>query len=156
MGRKLLSDILRNGDRDSLKSTWQETEAAAELAMLPPGQYLLHSVSGELECSSRKGTPGYKLKLKVAEGEYVGRFVWHDSWLTPAALPQTKRDLAKFGITDLDQLEQPLPATFVVKAKIALQRDDDGNERNRIRSFEVLGTVEPEKDAFAPAEDKKP
>src|ERR1700730_4393552 len=115
--RKLLSDILRNGDRDSLKSTWQETKAAAELTILPPGQYLLHTVAGELERSSRRGTLGYKVKFRVAEGEYAGRYVWHDWWLTKAAMPHVKRDLAKFGITDLEQLEQPLLATFAVKAR---------------------------------------
>jgi hypothetical protein len=83
--------------------------------------------------SRSKGTPGYKIEFKVIEGEHIGRHFWHDVWLTPAALPQAKRDLGKIGATDLAQLEQPLPRFIRVKAKVVLRRDDDGAEYNRVR-----------------------
>ncbi len=53
-------------------------------------------------------------------------------------------------MTDLRQLEQPLPAVFRCKVKLAIRRDDDGNENNRVRRFDVLEVVKPEPDAFAP------
>ena len=34
-----------------------------------------------------------------------------------------------------------------------MRRDDDGNERNRVKSFEVIGLDEPEADPFAPEGD---
>jgi hypothetical protein len=68
-------------------------------------------------------------------------------------MPQTKRDLGKLGVTNLEQLENPLPKYIRCQCKIALRKDDDGNEANRLKSFEVLGIDKPEADAFAPADD---
>src|SRR6476661_8586165 len=107
--RPKLSDILRGSmDREQLKATWDQTAAAGELGPLPKGEYIAHLVGGDLR-TSKEGTPGYKLSFRVAEGPLAGRRFWHDLWLTPAALPMAKRDLAKLGITNLDQLEQPVP-----------------------------------------------
>lgn len=146
-----LSDILHNaGNADDLKQLWNNTEAAGELAPLPPGEYVAHIVGGSLESSRTNATPGYKLTFRVCEGPAEGRQFWHDCWLTPAALPQSKRDLGKLGVASLEQLETPLPRGIRCKVKLALRRDDDGNERNRVRSFEVVGIDEPERDAFAP------
>jgi len=150
-----LSDILAagGGSGDDFRDLWNNTEAAGEMGPLPPGEYLADIISGELEASRTKATPGYKLVFSVVEPvEFAGRRFWHDCWLTAAALPQTKRDLAKIGVTSLDQLERPLPARIRCRVKLALRRDDDGNERNRVRSFEVVGIVEPERDAFAPTD----
>jgi len=73
-------------------------------------------------------------------------------WLTPAALPMSKRDLGKLGVTSIEQLEQPLPAGIRCTVKLALRRSDDGGEYNRVRSFDVIGidadpTADPD---FAP------
>jgi len=153
-----LSDILATGGGgDDLRDLWNNTDAAGELGPLPPGEYVADLVAGELETSRTKSTPGYKMTFTIVEPvEFVGRRFWHDCWLTPAALPQTKRDLAKIGVQSLDQLERPLPARMRCRVKLALRRDDDGNERNRIRGFEVVGIVLPEIDAFAPADDIDP
>lgn len=145
-----LSDIISNGSGDDFNDLWNNTEAAGEQGPLPPGEYVAHIVKGELEASRARGTPGYKLTFQVIEGEFRGRRFWNDCWLTPAAMPQTKRDLAKLGVTELEQLEKPLPKFIRCKCKLALRRDDDGNERNRLKSFEVVGLDEPESDPFAP------
>jgi hypothetical protein len=150
--RKKLSDILRQGaDRESLAQAWRDTQAATEFAPLPSGEYTFRIVSGELFTSKRNSTPGYKVTLEVTEGDYLDRRAWADFWLTPAALPMTKRDLAKIGVTSLDQLERPLPASILIKGKLALRTDDDGNESNRLVRFECIG-VEPG-DVFEPKED---
>jgi hypothetical protein len=146
--RKKLSDILQfNSDRDRLTSLWTTTTAAAEFAPLPKGEYTFRLLGGEL-FTSKRGTPGYKVVLEVTEGEFEGRRAWCDFWLTPAALPMSKRDLAKLGITTLEQLEQPLPPGILIKGKVALRTNDDGTESNRLTRFECIG-VEPG-DAFAP------
>jgi len=134
-----LTDILHNGQAEALRDAWDNTEAAGELTPLPGGEYVARITAGELENSRTNSTPGYKLTFKVCEGEFTGRQFWHDVWLTPAALPLAKRDLAKIGVTSIDQLEQPLPRGIRCKCKLALRRDDDGNEYNRVRSFEVIG-----------------
>ncbi len=148
--RKSLSDILREGDRQNLSRAWSETQAAEDFAPLPLGEYIARIVTGELFISRTKGTAGYKLAFRILEGEYQGRQFWHDIWLTPTALPMAKRDLAKLGVTELEQLERPLPPGIRCKVKLALRRDDDGTAYNRVRSFEVIGIDEPEQDAFAP------
>lgn len=147
-----LTDILANGDRDSLARAFNETEAADEFAPLPGGTYIAHVLEGELT-TAKTGTPGYKLTFSVLEPEeHAGRRFWDDIWLTPAALPMAKRDLGKLGVTSLEQLEQPLPRLIRCKVKLALRRDDDGNEHNRVRRFDVVGIDEPDSDPFAPEE----
>jgi hypothetical protein len=64
MARKSLSDILHNGQAESLRSAWDSTEAAGEFAPLPAGQYLARVESGELAASKAKGTPSYKLTFR--------------------------------------------------------------------------------------------
>ncbi len=145
-----LSDILREGDRQSLSVAWSNTEAAEEFAPLPSGEYVARIIAGELEQSRKNATPGYKLTFRVLEGEHAGRQFWHDIWLTPAAVPMAKRDLGKLGVASLDQLESPLPAGIRCQVKLVLRRDDDGSEYNRVRRFDVLSIDEPEQDAFAP------
>jgi hypothetical protein len=152
MNRKSLSDILREGDRQNLSRAWGETEAAEDFAPLPSGEYVARIVGGELSASKTNGTPSYKLTFRVLEGDHQGRQFWHDVWLTPAALPMAKRDLAKLGVSALEQLERPLPPGIRCKAKVTLRKDDDGAEYNRVRSFEVIGIDTPEADAFAPAD----
>ena len=151
-----LSDILRNGDADRLRITWNSTQAANDFGLLPPGEYVCHVSKGELETSRSKGTPGYKLEFSVIDGEFKGRKVWHDCWLTEAAMPQTKRDVGKLGITSLDQLERPLPPGIRCKVRVVTRKDDDNNEHNKVRTFEVIGIDTPKADAFAPKDDGEP
>ena len=148
--RKSLSDILHQSDQQSLSAAWDNSEAAEDFAPLPAGAYIARIVSGELFTSKTKGTPGYKLAFCVLEGDHVGRQFWHDTWLTPAAMPMAKRDLGKLGVTAIEQLERPLPPGIRCRVKLALRKDDDGTEYNQVRSFEVIGIDPPEEDAFAP------
>ena len=150
--RKLLSDILANGQRDTIASAWDRTAAAHDFDALPAGEYVAHVLSAELFTGKSNNTPGYKLVFSVLEGEHAGRRLWHDLWLTPAALPMSKRDLGKLGITSLEQLEAPIPPGIRCKLKVALRKDDDGTTYNRVRRLEVIGIDKPEPDAFAPAD----
>lgn len=152
MQRKSLSDILRNGEASSLRDAWSRTEAADDLLPLPAGEYVCHVADGEPFASRQNVTPGYKLTFKVIEGEHTGRLLWHDVWLTPAALPMTKRDLGKLGVSSLDQLEQPLPRGIRCRVRVALRTEDDGSTFNRVKTFDVIGIDEPARDEFAPAD----
>src|SRR5947208_2036222 len=116
--RKRLTDILGGDKASSLQKAWAEAETAADLQPLPPGEYTAVVLSGEL-FNARSGTLGYKLVLEVVEGEHAGRKLWDDLWLTAAAMPMTKRDLGKIGVTDVEQLDSPLPAGMLVKVKVA-------------------------------------
>lgn len=148
-----LSDILAaSSTGGNLQDHWNTTEAASDFGALPAGDYTARILSGQLK-ESRSGTPGYSLTFEVLEPtEFQGRKFWHDCWLTPAAMPQTKRDLGKLGITALGQLEQPLPKYIRCRCKVILRRDDNGSESNRLKAFEVVGIDKPEPDGFAPME----
>lgn len=151
-----LSDILRNGIGDSLRHSWNTTEAAGDFEPLPPGVYVARIATGELFTARTNGTPGYKLTFVVLEGEHAGQKFWHDVWLTEAALPMAKRDLAKLGVVSLEQLDSPLPKGIRARAHVVLRKGDDGTEFNRIRTFEVIGIDPPDVDPFAPAEPPGP
>lgn len=149
--RKSLSEIL-NGDSGSFNSRWESTKAAEEFAPIPAGDYVCLAESGELFNSDKRGTPGYKLTFRVTEGDYASRKLWHDCWLTDAAIAQSKRDLGKLGIVEPAQLEESLPPGIVCKVRVTLQTDDDGNQRNAVKRFDVLRIEPPEADAFAPVD----
>lgn len=138
--RKSLVDVLNGTSRDELARQFAEAEAAGDMLPLPRGEYRCRVTDGEL-VTSKSGTPGYSLSFAVDDGEHKGRKLWHTAWLTPAALPMTKRDLAKLGVTSLDMLESPLPAGFVCDVKVAVRADDDGVERNRVVSFNVVALL---------------
>jgi len=148
--RKSFSEILHQGDQEKLSRAWSETAAAEDFAPLPAGEYVARVLSGALFSTRTKRTAGYKLTFRVLEGEHEGRQFWHDVWLTPAAMPMAKRDLAKLSISSLEQLELPLPQGIRCKVKLVLRRDDDGTEFNRVKTFAVLGIDKPEADPFAP------
>ncbi len=146
-----LTNILAQSDGGgNFVQAWDVTTAASDFGPLPPGDYVAGIESGELVNVGQKQTPAYKLKFRVAEGDYLDRLFWHDLWLTEAALPQAKRDLAKLGVTEPSQLEQPLPPGIIVRARLALRSGDDGSQYNRVVKFEVLRIEKPEQDPFAP------
>jgi hypothetical protein len=122
---------------------------------LPAGDYVAHVVGGSLR-SSRRQTPGYRLTFEVVEGEHTGRLFWHDLWLTAAAVPMTKRDLAKLGVPVDDfqkmiaHLEGPLPEGIRCHVHLAVRTDNDGNRYNRVVRFTVVRVDGPQRDAYAP------
>ena len=138
--RKSLVDVLGGNGRADLARAFDEAEAADDMRPLPAGTYRCRLTSGELT-AAKSGTPGYATTFTVADGEHKGRKLWHTVWLTPAAMPLAKRDLLKLGITSLDMLERPLPAGFVCDVKVVVRADDDGMERNHVRSFVVVEVV---------------
>ena len=144
-----LSDIL-TGNAGDFATQWDTTEAAGDFGAVPRGEYVCHVTTGELESSRTNRTPGYKIEFVILEGDFKGRRLWLDLWLTAAALAQSKRDLGKLGITSPEMMERPLPRGIRCKVTVVLRKDDSGIERNRIRSFEVVGIDKPVVDEFAP------
>jgi hypothetical protein len=151
MSKKSLRDVLsdRSGG-ENFQKLWNSTEAAGELTPVPKGVYECRLVSGELRNSPTKGTPGYKILFEITEGDYSGRKVFHDLWLTPAAMPMAKRDLARLGITTPQQLEQAVPKGIRCTVAVIVRQDDDGAVYNAVKKFEVTGRDEPVADPFAP------
>jgi hypothetical protein len=146
--RKRLSDIISdNSALEKVKKTWRTVEAAQDLSPVPRGMYRCRILAGEL-FQAKSGTAGYKATFEIVDGDYQGRRLWWDCWLTEAALPLAKRDLGKLGITDLSQLEESPPAGILLGVHAVVRRRDDGGEYNHVTRFEVVG-VEPG-DPFGP------
>ena len=136
--KKKLSDIVK--DMAALKQQWANTKPAADTDKpIPPGEYVCALVEGNAG-ESGSGKAYYKITLRVASGEYAGRLVWHDFYLSPAALPYTMRAFSKIGVTDLEQLDDGLPPGLAVKAKIVVKTLDNASERNEVKSW-VLAEV---------------
>ena len=144
-----LSDIL-SGNNEDFNAQWDSAEAAAEYGPVPKDEYECDLVAGELTSSKTKSTPEYRLTFSVRDGDFAKRRLWLDCWLTPAALPMTKRDLASVGILSPAQMEQPIPRGIVCKVRVTLRTDDNGIQRNVVKSFAVLRIETPEADPFAP------
>jgi hypothetical protein len=138
--RRSLVDVLHGTTREALARQFDEAEAAGDMLPLPRGTYRCRVTDGEL-VTSKNGTPGFTLTFTVDDGDHKGRRLWHTAWLTEAAMPMSKRDLAKLGVTSLDMLDRPLPGGFVCDVKVALRVDDDGVERNRVVSFAVVDVL---------------
>ena len=150
-----LTDIITSGaNQSNLQNAWNSTQAADDYGKpLPAGEYVARITQGTLKQSKANQTPGYSLTFEVIEPvAFQGRKFWHDCWLTPAAMPQTKRDLGKLGVSSLEQLENPLPKYIRCKCKLALRKEDNGTESNRLRTFEVLGIDVPVPDPYAPSD----
>lgn len=132
-----LTDLLADTGQGDLATQWEDTTAAAERELLPPGKYLCRVARGELG-KSRTGTPRYTVRFDVMDGPNAGAAVYCDHWLTPAALPQTKRDLAKLGVRSLSQLERPVPPGIVCEVHVVIRATDGGDQRNAVRRFDFV------------------
>ena len=151
--RRRLSEILA-GDFEAIREQWNETEAAPDRGPVPSGTYEAHVDSVKL-FNARTGTAGVKIRFDVCEGEYTGRAVFHDLWITPAALPHTKRDVEKLGLGTFEELDsaEVTPGRIRCRVCVALRTGDNGTQYNGVRSFDVIGIDGPEPDAFAPVDD---
>jgi hypothetical protein len=148
---RLRLDEILGGGGDDFNRLWDETAAASEFEPLPSGRYKALIADGKLAESKANKTPSYKLAFEILEpAEFAGRRVFHDLWLTPKALPATKRDLAKLRILTPQQLRQAPPTGMIADVKVALRTADDGSTFNRIAGFQIIsegtppGTLEPD------------
>jgi len=119
-------------------------EAAPEFAPLPPGIYSARILRGEY-CSTRAGADAYRIRFEVTEGEHKGKTTIRTWTFGPKALTYTKRDLAPFGLTTTAKLLSPFPEPgreYLVRLVVALQKGDDGVERNDIKRIELLRVEE--------------
>jgi hypothetical protein len=156
MQKKSLTDILRagaGGGADWINDNWGNIAPAPDFGSpVPKGNYVAHVLDGAL-FNAGTGTPGYKVTFEIIEGEYRGRRLWYDIWLTGAAKSRAVRDLAKLGIRSKEQLEQPIPSRRIrCKVRVVVHCGDDSTERNVVKHFEVLGIDPPEANPFAPGD----
>jgi len=139
-----------NGHAGGGISAFDRAEAAPEFAPIPGGIYSARVVRGEC-CTTKAGGEAYRLRFAITEGEQAGKTVIRTWTFSPKALAYSKRDLAPFGLTTSAKLLSPFPEAgreYLVRLVVALQRGDDGIERNDIKQITLLRVVESPAAAF--------
>lgn len=115
-------------------------EAAPEFSPVPPNIYTARVLSGQYT-ATKAGADAYRVRFEISEGEQTGKTVVRTWTFSPKAIGYTKRDLAVFGLSTTAQLLSPFPAPgreILVRLVVALQRGDDGVERNDIKRIDVV------------------
>lgn len=124
--------------------------AAPEFSPLPPGVYSARVLRGEC-CSTKAGADAYRLRFEITDGEHAGKTVIRTWTFGPKAMPYTKRDLTPFGLTTTAKLLSPFPEPgreYLVRLVVALQRGDDGVERNDVKRIDFVRVDESPAAAF--------
>lgn len=119
-------------------------DPAPEFAPLPPGVYAARVDRGEFT-TTKAGADAYRLRFEVTDGPQAGKTVIRTWTFGPKAVGYTKRDLAPFGLTTSAQLLAPFPEPgrgYRVRLVVALQKGDDGVERNDIKRIDLVGVDE--------------
>jgi hypothetical protein len=139
-----------NGKSAGGIDAFDATEAAPEFAPLPPGNYTARVLKGEYT-TTRAGADAYRLRFEIAEGPHAGKTIVRTWTFGARALPYTKRDLAPFGLTTSAKLLSPFPEPgreYLVRLVVALQRGDDGIERNDVKRIDLVRVDESPVAAF--------
>ncbi len=133
-----------NGKPPSGFGGFDDAKPAPEYKPIPPGIYTARVQRGEA-CSTKAGADAYRMKFEVTEGPQVGKTVVRTWTFSAKAIDYTKRDLAPFGLTTSAALLSPFPEAgreYLVRLVVALQRGDDGIERNDIKRIDLVRVVE--------------
>jgi hypothetical protein len=146
-----------NGTSAEGIDAFDAAEAAPEFALVPPGIYSARVVRGEYY-STKKGDDAYRMRFEIAEGPQAGKTVVRVWTFSAKALSYSKRDLALFGLTKAAQPFSPFPepgAEYYVRLVVAIQRGDDGIERNDIKRIDNIRIEEaPDARFTLPPEDE--
>jgi len=147
-----------NGKPSGGIDAFDATEAAPDFAPVPAGTYTANVQRGEV-CQTKTGVDAYRIRFRIVEGPYAGRTVIRTWTFSERALPYTKRDLAAFGLTTSAALLAQFPPAsreYRVRLVVALQRGDDGVDRNDIKRIDVIGVTDsPIADFVLPSEQAK-
>lgn len=130
---KMFDSAPAGADRAGLADAFNGTAPAEVLDPLPAGEYQARAVNARLD-ETRTGTPFYGVRLEVVTGEHTGRLLWGRWYLSPAALPYSRRDLAALGLDAFAKLERGDVPGGLLRVRVALRRDDDGTTRNEVRA----------------------
>ena len=129
-----------NGKQARGIDAFDAAEAAPEFTPIPPGVYSARVLRGEY-CSTKAGADAYRMRFEVTDGPQVGKTVIRTWTFGPKAIAYSKRDLAPFGLTTTAKLLAPFPEAgrdYFVRLVIALQRGDDGIERNDVKRIDLV------------------
>ena len=148
---------------DDLDKAWTGATPAAPGATfaepIPEGTKVkLAVVEQEFALIGAKATPDCKVVFEVMEGDFIGRKVWHDFWLTSGNAPYLKRDLGILGWKGdrLTQLTNPSDASLMclgADVTLGVEEYTDKNgiakKKNVIKFFNENYIYKPKSDGAA-------
>ncbi len=138
---------------DEVRELYDATPAAPDVSeIIPRGKYEADWIAIKVG-ESGNGTPRVVLTFEITEGEYAGRRIWWDLYLTQKAIPRTKRELAKLGIESSEHWTRPVPHWVRCSLQVVVETADDQKQRNKIVKFEVIAFDAEQPDPFAPTTD---
>ncbi len=139
--------------RDDVQERFDNAEAAPTFPdLVPKGEYVAHWKAIKVS-QNRNGKPRAVLTFEIVEGEFAGKRAWCDLYLTEAATPRSKRELAKLGISTYEDMTAPVPQWLRCLLRIVVETDDDEAQRNKITDFTVIAFEDAQPDPFAPQEE---
>jgi len=150
---KQFTPFQTGGNPDDFQDALAAFDAAPPAAEpLPPGKYEVDVQHGKLARKGRKQTPCFECKMRVRDGEFAGRFLWRDFYLTENAVARSARELAALNIKTKDDLKRGCPVGLVGLAVVGLEVDEEtGERRNVVHKLSALRVEAPAADVFAPA-----
>ena len=122
-------------------SNFDTANAAPEFTPIPAGIYSARVLKGEYTTTAKSGAEVYRIKFEITDGKQAGNTLIRMFFFSEKAIGYTKRDLAPFGLTTTAQLLSPFPEPgreYLVRLVVALQKGDDGIERNDIKRIDVM------------------
>lgn len=129
---------------------FDSTEAAPTLPdLVPKGEYEVEWRSIK-QNQNTNGKPRAVLMFEIVAGEFTGKRIWYDLYLTPAATPRSKRELEKLGITKFEEIQGPVPHWLRCSLRVVVETGDDRKQRNKIADFKVIRFDEEPPEPFAP------
>jgi hypothetical protein len=123
---------------------FDSAEPAPEFTPIPGGVYNARVQRGEYT-TTKDGADAYRMRFEVSEGPQCGRTVIRTWTFGEKAIRYTRRDLLPFGLTTTAKLLAPFPEPgkeYRVRLVVALQKGNDGLERNDIKRIDLLGVSE--------------
>lgn len=125
-------------DAFDVDQVWADTDAAdgkAEYKPLPEGEYDCSCNEAVLTTVNGKNVIQYE--FVVTTGEHEGRKVWHRSYLTPKAMPYSKRDLQTLGVNTaipFARLSYELESAIDKNVSVGVGIDTFGDKpRNKVK-----------------------
>jgi hypothetical protein len=106
---------------------------------VPPGTYLATLKQSRVVQSTRTGNVGVTLWWKIARRS-GGRTVWRTLWLSPGALPRTKRELALLGVHSSQDLDKDPPVPLGARCRLVIdsRMQRDGCYETQVVRWDVV------------------
>ena len=110
---------------------------------LSPGVYTARVAASRVVYSPTRKNVGVTIHWELVE-RFEGKRAWQTLWLSPAAISQTKRELARLGVHQLAGLDNdpPVLAGALCRLVIAEQATHRGGREIRIIRWDVLARAD--------------